>query len=51
MLNFFEKINLKKLLKYLLFMFLTLITQNTLFTQLRLFGVCPLLLPAFATSD
>ena len=23
-------------------MFLVLITQNTLFTQLRLFGVCPL---------
>ena len=50
MLNFFEKINLKKLLKYLLFMFLTLITQNTLFTQLRLFGVCPLLLPSAAVA-
>ena len=50
MLNFFEKINLKKLLKYLLFMFLTLITQNTLFTQLRLFGVCPLLLPSVAVA-
>ena len=50
MLNFFEKINLKKLLKYLLFMFLVLITQNTLFTQLRLFGVCPLLLPSAAVT-
>lgn len=50
MLNFFEKINLKKLLKYLLFMFLVLITQNTLFTQLRLFGVCPLLLPSAAVA-
>ena len=28
MLNFFEKINLKKLLKYLLFMFLALITAG-----------------------
>ena len=50
MLNFFEKINLKKLLKYLLFMLLTLIAQNTLFTQLRLFGVCPLLLPSVAVA-
>ena len=50
MLNFFEKINLNKLLKYLLFMFVTLTLQNTLLTQFRLFGVCPLLLPAVAVA-
>lgn len=50
MLDFFEKINIKKLLKYLLFMLLSLLAQNTIFTQLRLFGVCPLLLPAVAVA-
>ena len=50
MLNFFEKVNIRKLLKYLLFMFLSLICQNTIFTQLRLFGICPLLLPAVAVA-
>jgi cell shape-determining protein MreD len=50
LLNFFEKINLNKLLKYLLFMFLSLILQNTIFTQLRLFGVCPLILPCVAAA-
>ncbi|MEI3102144.1 MAG: hypothetical protein V8T45_10550 [Oscillospiraceae bacterium] len=50
MLNLFEKINIRKLLKYLLFMFLSLICQNTVFTQLRLFGTCPLLLPAVAVA-
>lgn len=50
MLNFFEKVNIRKLLKYLLFMFLSLICQNTIFTQLRLFGICPLLLPAAAVA-
>ena len=31
-------------------MFLSLICQNTIFTQLRIFGVCPLLLPAAAVA-
>jgi len=48
--DFFEKINIKKLLKYLLFLVLTLIAQNTLFTQLRLFDICPLVLPAVAVA-
>ena len=31
-------------------MFIALITQNMLFTQLRIFGVCPMVLPAVAVS-
>ncbi len=50
MLNFFEKINIRKLLKYLLFLFLSLVCQNTIFTQLRIFGTCPLLLPSVAVA-
>lgn len=50
MLDFFEKINIKKLLKYLLFMVLSLLAQNTIFSQLRLFDVCPLVLPAVAVA-
>lgn len=44
------KIKLKKLLKYWLFMFLALVVQNMLFTQVRIFGVCPMLLPAVAIA-
>ena len=32
----FSKANIKRLLKYALFMFLALVAQNMLFTQLRL---------------
>ena len=46
----FSKANIKRLLKYALFMFLALVAQNMLFTQLRLFGVCPLVLPAVAVA-
>ena len=46
----FSKSNIKRLLKYALFMFLALVAQNMLFTQLRLFGVCPLVLPAVAVA-
>ena len=38
------------MLKYALYMFLALITQNMLFTRLRILGVCPLILPAVAVS-
>lgn len=44
------KIKVKKLLKYWLFMFLALVVQNMLFTQVRLFGVCPMILPAVAIA-
>ena len=45
-----EKINFKRILQYWLFMFLSLIAQNMLFTQLRPLGVCPLVLPAVAVA-
>lgn len=45
-----EKINFKKILQYWLFMFLSLIAQNMLFTQLRPLGVCPMVLPAVAVA-
>lgn len=46
----FAKINVKRLLKYALYMFLSLVAQNMLFTQIRLFGVCPMVLPAVAVA-
>lgn len=46
----FEKINVKRIFQYWLFMFLSLIAQNMLFTQLRPLGVCPLVLPAVAVA-
>ena len=48
--DIFSKVNIKRLLKYALYMFLALVTQNMLFTQLRPFGVCPLVLPAVAVA-
>lgn len=41
-----SQLNTKKLLRYALFIFLALVVQNMLFTQLRILGVCPLVLPA-----
>lgn len=46
----FAKINVKRLLKYTLYMFLSLVAQNMLFTQIRPFGVCPMVLPAVAVA-
>jgi len=46
----FKKINVKRILQYWLFMFLSLVAQNMLFTQLRPLGVCPLVLPAVAVA-
>lgn len=48
--EFFSTKNIKRLLKYALYMFLALITQNMLFTQIRPLGVCPLVLPAVAVA-
>ncbi len=44
--EFFSIENIKRVLKYLLYMFLTLVTQNMLFTQVRPLGVAPMILPA-----
>lgn len=45
-----SKINIPRVLKYLLFMLLALIAQNMLFTQVRPMGVCPMVLPAVAVA-
>ena len=44
--EFFSAENIKRILKYLLYMFLTLVTQNMLFTPVRPLGVAPMVLPA-----
>ena len=45
-----KKININKLLKYLLFIFLTLMLQNMVLSHIRPAGVCPLVLPAAAAA-
>ncbi len=45
-----EKINFGKVSRYALYLIVVLILQNILFTQMRLFGVCPLALPAVAVA-
>ena len=48
--DFLEKINVGKVLRYAIYMLVLLIAQNILFTQLRILGVCPLVLPAAAVA-
>ena len=48
--EFLEKIDLNKILRYLLLIFLTLMAQNMVFSHIRLFDVCPLVLPAVAAA-
>ena len=45
-----EKINLNKVLKYTVFMFLTLMAQNMVLSHIRPLGICPLILPAAAAA-
>lgn len=45
-----KKININKVLKYLLFMFLTLMLQNMVLSHIHPAGVCPLVLPAAAAA-
>lgn len=45
-----KKINVKKLLKYALYLFLSLMVQNMLLTRFRIFGTCPMVLPAVAVA-
>ena len=45
-----EKVNVHKILRYALFVFLTLMAQNMVFGRLRLFGVSPMILPAAAAA-
>lgn len=46
----FSPQNVKRLLQYALYMFLSLMAQNMLFTELRPLGVCPMVLPAVAVA-
>ena len=45
-----EIINFGKVSRYALYLLVVLILQNILFTQMRLLGVCPLVLPAVAVA-
>ncbi len=46
----FENVNVGKILKYLLFMFLSLTAQNMVLGQIRIFGVAAMVLPAVAVA-
>ncbi len=48
--EFFEQLYIRRILRYALYMFLALIMQNMLFTQVRPLGVCPLVLPAVCVA-
>ena len=45
-----SKIKVRRMLQYALYLFLALLTQNMLLTQLRIAGVCPMILPAVAIA-
>lgn len=46
----FAKVNLRRLLLYALYLFLVLVFQTMVLTQLRPLGVCPFILPAAAVA-
>lgn len=48
--DFLEKFDLGKLLKYLLYMMLSLMAQNMIVGQIRIAGVAPMILPAVAVA-
>ena len=48
--DYLEKIDLRKVVRYTLFMFLTLMAQNMVFSHIRPFGVKPMLLPSAAAA-
>ena len=48
--EFLEKIDLNRILRYALFMLLTLMTQNMVLSHIRPLDVCPLVLPAAAAA-
>ena len=45
-----RKIKPRRLMWYAVFLLLTLMLQNTVFTRIRPFGVCPMVLPAAAVA-
>lgn len=48
--EFFSQLYIRRILKYLLYMFVALLTQNMLLTRFRPLGVCPMILPAVCTA-
>ena len=46
----FSRINGKRVLRYALFMFLSLLAQTMVLNRFRLLGVCPMVLPAVAIA-
>ena len=48
--DFLDRIDFGKVARYTVYMLLCLILQNIIFTQLRLFNVCPMVLPAVAVA-
>ena len=48
--DFFEQLYIRRILQYLLYLFLALIMQNMLFTQIRPLGICPMVLPAVCAA-
>ncbi|MCR5089406.1 MAG: hypothetical protein K6C08_07850 [Oscillospiraceae bacterium] len=48
--DFLAKVNVAKLLRYALFLLLSLVFQDIISAQLRIFGVCPMALPAVAVA-
>ena len=48
--EFFEKIDFNRILRYTLFLFLTLMFQNMVLSHFRLLDVSPLVLPAAVTA-
>ena len=48
--DLFEKINIHRVLRYALFMLLTLMAQNMILSHFRLFGSCHMVLPAVAVA-
>ena len=48
--EFFEQLYIRRILQYILYMFLSLMLQNMVFTQIRPFGVCPMVLPSVCVA-
>ena len=48
--GFFTEHRLRRILQYGLYMLIVLLCQNMFFSELRLLGVCPMILPAAAVA-
>ena len=48
--EFFEQLYIKRILKYALYLYLSLVVQNMLLSRFRPAGVCPFILPAVCAA-